>query len=346
MQKECISTLQLSANSLLTLINDLLDISKIETQCIKLEQTPFDLRALMNEIIEIQSVHAREKNLHLTLNDKCAGSTCYVGDQVRLKQVLMNLCSNAIKFTDKGSVEIIMESSPSPREEKDVVTVSCVDSGIGIAPENLLTIFEKFVQADSSITRKYGGTGLGLAITKTLVEIMGGVVAVKSRVGEGSTFSVSIPFARATKAESAHLAPDEQQHLDAGQGQPRVLLVEDYPANVLVATLFLEQFGYAYDVAVNGLEAIQKVKEGRDYMAILMDVQMQGMNGIEATQAIRLYEQSFSSKQTPIIGMTAHALAGDKQRCLEGGMNDYIAKPFNPDELFEKLAACRCPVAS
>ncbi|MDR3449550.1 MAG: response regulator [Alphaproteobacteria bacterium] len=339
-QKECIRTLQLSADSLLTLINDLLDISKIETRTIDLERIPFDLRGLLQEVISVTSVRAREKNLSFTLDDQCPPQAIYMGDQARLKQVLLNLCSNAIKFTDRGSVEVRVSARPEGEAGVERVTITCADTGIGIPANKIESIFQKFIQADSSINRKYGGSGLGLAIAKTLIEIMGGEIHVESKLGVGSIFTISLPLQRAPRQAGNATAGDSAAEQRRDKNGARVLLVEDYPANVLVATLFLEQFGYTYEVASNGQEAVEKVKAGTDFMAILMDVQMHGMNGLEATRYIRHYENERRLKPTPIIGMTAHALAGDKERCLGVGMDDYISKPFNPDELFEKLKAC------
>jgi PAS domain S-box-containing protein len=340
-QKECIRTLQLSADSLLSLINDLLDISKIETHAVELEKIPFNLRRLTQEVISVMSVRAREKKLDFTLTDKCPFPV-YIGDQARIKQVLMNLCSNAIKFTDRGSVTMTIESRSSSQPDTDLVTISCVDTGIGIAANKIGSIFQKFVQADSSINRKYGGTGLGLAITKTLIEIMGGTITVQSQLEQGTSFTVSLPLPRAKEKMATDAFADNKLEMDSDMDMTtsRVLLVEDYPANVLVATMFLEQFGYGYDVASNGHEAVEKFKNGGAYVAVLMDVQMHGMNGLEATKAIRQYEKERHLIPTAIIGMTAHALAGDRERCISVGMNDYISKPFNPDELFEKLQAC------
>ncbi len=336
-QREFIRTLQLSADALLELINDLLDISKIEARTVELEHIPFSLERLMQEIVSIMSLRAKEKNLSFTMEDHGIRGRMFVGDPARLRQILMNLCSNAMKFTDQGSVSIAVECQPS-EEGTQRLAITIRDSGIGIAPDKQMAIFEKFVQADSSINRKYGGTGLGLAITKTLVEIMGGRVTLESVEGRGSAFTIhlTLPCSAAAASEKDAMTTSPNAFVKEDL-RPLVLLVEDYAPNVLVATTFLEQFGYAYDTASNGMEAVEKVKSGAPYVSVLMDVQMHGMNGLEATQLIREYETTHALPRLPIIGMTAHALAGDKEMCVAAGMDDYLPKPFNPNELLRKL---------
>ncbi len=221
----------------------------------------------------------------------------------------------------------------------ETVCIALQDIGIGIAPEKLNTIFHKFIQADSSISRKYGGTGLGLAITRTLIDIMGGVIEVESKLGMGSTFKVCLPLEMADKDHAKHADNVQQQipeDFSLNIVRPMVLLVEDYPANVMVATAYLEQFGYACDLASSGMEAIEKIKL-TSYSIVLMDVRMPGINGLEATNLIRSWEKQHSKTKTIVIGMTAHALLGDRERCIASGMNDYIAKPFDPIELQTKL---------
>jgi CheY-like chemotaxis protein len=263
----------------------------------------------------------------------------FIGDPTRLRQIILNLCSNAIKFTEKGNVHVAITCYPTKTDGVENICIHVKDTGIGIASDKLDTIFQKFFQADASINRKYGGTGLGLAITKTLVEIMGGTITVDSVLGEGSAFTVLIPLKVAEGSdivEANGSLPEIIKNTIDVRVRPNILLVEDYMPNVMVATVFLQQFGYDCDVANNGLEAMEMVKSG-DYALILMDVQMHGMNGLEATQHIRSYEKQAEKPRTPIIGMTAHAMSGDRERCLAVGMDDYIAKPFNPDELQEKI---------
>ncbi len=337
-QLQYVSTLQMSADTLLSLINDLLDIAKIEARSVALEQIPFSITQLVQEVISMMAVRTREKNLTFTMDAACAQQRLFVGDPTRLRQIIANLCSNAVKFTESGGVYIVITCQPTDRANIESINIAVKDTGIGIAAEHLVSIFDKFIQADSSINRKYGGTGLGLAITKTLVEIMGGTIAVDSNLGHGSTFTVNLDLPVAENIVAAAVARDMPAPTADSRQQPLVLLVEDYPANILVATSFLENFGYRHDVATNGIAAIEKVK-GNDYYAVLMDVQMHGINGFETTRLIREYEKQYAKVPLTIIGMTAHALAGDRERCLDAGMDDYISKPFNPDELKRKLQA-------
>ncbi len=338
-QKEYIQTLQMSADSLLALINDLLDISKIEARSIELEHIPFNLKQLLNEVISMMSMRAKEKGLEFSVLGDCSPDYVVVGDPTRLRQILLNLCSNAIKFTEKGGVYVSIDCHASGTQGVENVSIAVRDSGIGISPEHQESIFHKFIQADSSITRKYGGTGLGLAITKTLTEIMGGTIWLTSAVGKGSTFTVKLPMRVGGGEVQAEANVPFAAEAFTKQSF-RVLLVEDYAANVLVAGSYLEQFGYAYDVVDNGYDAVEKAKSGQ-YLAILMDVQMHGINGFETTRLIRAHEKSTGMPRVPILGMTAHALMGDRERCLEADMDDYLSKPYNPTELERKLAAYR-----
>lgn len=338
-QKEYVRTLQLSADSLMGLINDLLDIAKIESHTIELEEIPFCLTKLTQEVISMMSVRLKERNLTLITDAEYAKNHMFIGDPSRLRQIISNLCSNAIKFTERGGIHISISSRTSGKPDIDLITIAVKDSGIGIAPDMLDNIFDKFIQADTSISRKYGGTGLGLSITKTLTEIMGGTIKVESIPGSGSVFTVCLPL----KIDNKHISmastkAEATGYITDTPTGARVLLVEDYPANILVATTFLEQFGYSYDLAKDGIEAVQKAQSG-DYIAILMDVQMYGMNGFEATRKIREYEKQNGKPHILIIGMTAHAMAGDRERCLACGMDDYVSKPFNHEELKSKLAS-------
>ena len=337
-QKNYVRTMQTSADSLLSLINDLLDIAKIESHNMELEQVPFSLTQMIQEVISMMAVRVKEKGLTFTCDTECAKNHIYIGDPMRLRQIILNLCSNAIKFTNQGSVHISIACKASEKPDAEDICISVKDTGIGIEKDKLVWIFQKFVQADTSISRKYGGTGLGLAITKTLVDAMNGTIHVESEEGNGSLFKFCLPLRLSLDGEavvSSPIPPDNSDNHIRTKNKPLVLLVEDYAPNVMVAQTFLEQFGYDSDVANDGSEAVEKIKTG-NYAAILMDVQMPGMNGLEATQRVRDYESKEQKLRVPIIGMTAHALAGDRERCLGVGMDGYISKPFNPDEL-EKI---------
>jgi signal transduction histidine kinase/ActR/RegA family two-component response regulator len=340
-QRKFIGTLQTSADSLLTLINDLLDLAKIESRTIELEHVPFSLMTLVDEVRGMMAARVKEKGLTSTVDSNCAPERTVIGDMARLRQVLLNLCSNAVKFTDQGSVHIGVTCTPTDNPDIETVRIAVKDTGIGIAPDKIDTIFEKFFQADASINRKYGGTGLGLAISKTLIELMDGTLSVESKPGEGAEFIISLPMAIAAQeaiTENTDAPVGEVEMPPPAQSLPTILLVEDYQPNVIVASAFLEQFGYACDVAYNGHDAIEMLKTNK-YVAILMDVQMPGMNGFETTQKIRDFEKSHNKAPMPIIGMTAHAMSDDRNLCLAAGMDDYIPKPYNPEELQAKLKA-------
>ncbi len=333
-QKEFIRTLQLSADALLSLINDLLDIAKIEARTIELERIPFQLDQLMREVESMMAMRAREKQLEFKVSDAAIRGLTFRGDPARLRQIILNLCANAVKFTEKGGIYVDVTLTDGADAAHKNVRIAVRDTGIGIPTDKLGDIFQKFVQADASISRQYGGTGLGLTITKTLTELMGGEVRAESTRGKGSSFIITLPLplSDSAMARNADKAGPESPSLR----RHRILLVEDYAPNVLVATTVLEQFGYDCDVVATGLEAIERAKSGR-YALALMDVQMHGMNGLDATRHIRAHERQQGLPPLPIIGMTAHALAGDRERCLSAGMSDYIAKPFNVDELQSKL---------
>jgi CheY-like chemotaxis protein len=290
--------------------------------------------------MNMMRVRTQEKGLFLVCENNCAciENRLFIGDPARIRQILLNLFSNAIKFTESGGVTISIECVPTEKEKVEMLYLSVKDTGIGIAADKLETIFEKFVQADSSISRRYGGTGLGLAITKTLVEVMDGEIKVESLQGQGSEFKVSLPLTvTATSSETA--VQSYQKEKDAQQEaarRPCILLVEDYAPNILVAGTFLDSFGYDYDEAQSGTAALEKIVSRR-FAAVLMDVQMPGMSGLEVTNRIREREALENLPRLPIIGMTAHALAGDRERFLAGGMDDYIAKPFKPEELKQVL---------
>lgn len=334
-QREFTKTLQMSAQQLLDLINDLLDVSKLETEQMQLENIPFQVEEILAEIVSIHAVKAKEKGIELIMLPQAGIRAGVVGDPLRFRQILMNLVSNAIKFTEQGSV-VVKTACEEQADGKMLIRIEVQDTGIGIGSDKLDSIFNKFTQGDTSITRKFGGSGLGLTITKTLTEMMGGTIQVQSSLGEGSCFTIAIPFAKRddviAKGPSATPAPAAHPHLHC-----HVLLVEDYPANILVATTVLQQLGCTYDIAKTGKEALALIQE-KSFDVVLMDVQMPEMDGFQATRLLRQWEKEKGKRRTPVIGMTAHALRGDKERCLEIGMDDYISKPFQPEDLEQKLA--------
>jgi PAS domain S-box-containing protein len=328
-----IETLKVSSRQLMDLINDLLDISKIESEQFTLETIPFNMRDIVEEVARVQGFKAQEKGLQLHAHYQCA-QEMVVGDPLRVKQVLMNLASNAVKFTERGEVQLdVACQHPQADQTRYIIRVS--DTGVGIHPDQRESIFQKFTQADSSITRKFGGTGLGLSISKSLIEAMGGTITLESVLGQGSCFTLTLTLpTHGVQEDRTH---DTVAPMAATLHSARILLVEDYPANVLVATSLLEEFGYAYDVASHGAEALERLQQGGPYHLVLMDVQMPVLDGFEATRRLRALEVAESRRPLPVIGMTAHALVGDREKCFEAGMNDYIAKPFQPEELQAKL---------
>lgn len=326
-QKSFIETLHTSADALLALINDLLDISKIEAREIDLENIEFSMEEIIQQVVSLVSVRAQEKGLSFLVEDECVKKRMFLGDPNRIRQGILNLCSNAVKFTETGGISLDVYCHDLEDDALEELVIIVKDTGIGIPPDKLEHVFEKFEQADNSITRKYGGTGLGLAITKSLVEAMNGTISVKSHLGRGSQFTIALVLRKAHALPLVSKVETLKPEIDNLQ-QKYILLVEDYQPNILVAEMFLEEFGYSMDVASNGLEAIQKIKDGK-FDAVIMDVQMPEMNGLEATKHIRDYEEKNGLKKTPIIGMTAHALSGDRERCLSVGMDDYISKPFD-----------------
>jgi signal transduction histidine kinase/ligand-binding sensor domain-containing protein/CheY-like chemotaxis protein len=331
-QREYLGMVQQSADGLLAIISDILDFSKIESGRLELEHAPFALRRMLRETLNPLILRAHEKGLQFDLEVDPLVPDALVGDQGRLRQVLINLVANAIKFTRLGGVTVTVGVEGTPGADQTTVRFAVVDTGIGIAPEKHALIFEPFRQADGSTTREFGGTGLGLAICRTLVEVFGGRIWIESGPS-GSIFNFTAPLAHgsqaAVPAEAAPAAPREPG------ARLSVLLVEDNRVNQMLAKRLLERWGHTVVLAENGVEAVA-AHARQTFDVILMDVQMPEMNGFEATAAIRAAE-SRSSGGTPIIAMTAHAMKGDRERCLAGGMDDYVAKPINPTVLFDVI---------
>jgi signal transduction histidine kinase/CheY-like chemotaxis protein len=332
-QREYLETVDTSANSLLSIVNDILDFSKIEAGKLELEERPFDLHKLMEDTMKPVRVNAARKGLEFRCEIHPEVPEYIAGDSVRLGQILLNLIGNAVKFTEHGTIAV--ESSVLSRQRDIVVVEFAVrDSGIGITPDQQRYIFEAFSQADGSMTRRFGGTGLGLTISARLVALMGGSIWVESRPGKGSCFRFT---ARLRTAAPQTPAPEP-----AGRPGPRhseqalrILLAEDHPVNRQLVVRILEKHGHRVSVAVNGREAVEAVA-GQEFDAVLMDVQMPEMNGLEATAAIRRIEVA-SGRHTPIIAMTAHAIKGDREACIACGMDGYLSKPVRADELLDAL---------
>jgi CheY-like chemotaxis protein len=328
-QRHLVTGAQHSAEILLTLVNDILDISKIEAGSLLLEQTPFDIRQWVHQVAETGFSKARRKALDVRLDVSAELPERVVGDPTRVGQILSNLIDNAVKFTSSGLVSVVAVPSQAP-DGRRMIRVSVTDSGIGIPFDKQALVFEKYRQADSSTTRRYGGTGLGLAICRQLATLMDGDIGLESTEGVGSTFWFAIPLAAAPVAEPE---PEPAPAPPSGPSRPPVaLLVEDNPTNQFVARRFIEKAGCVVDVASNGAEALERIA-ARDYDLVFMDCQMPIMDGYEATKRIR--QSRLAS--VPIIAMTAHAMKGDRERCLAVGMTDYLSKPLKPGTVAEMV---------
>jgi signal transduction histidine kinase/ABC-type amino acid transport substrate-binding protein/DNA-binding response OmpR family regulator len=330
-QRDYLTKISGAAQSLLRIVNDVLDVSKIEAGQLQLEHIRFNIHTIFDDLISIVGHRVAEKGLELRMDIAPDLPAYLMGDPLRLSQVLLNLTNNAVKFTPSGHVAVhahVLEHLADGVR----VRFGIEDTGVGLTQEQAARLFRPFVQADSSTTRQFGGTGLGLSISKRLVELMGGKIGVESVPGRGSTFWFTLPLARAPFAEAAP-APVHASPV-VNLGGTRVLLAEDNPINQQVAVELLQGAGVAVDVAGNGQEALGMVKS-RPYDAVLMDLQMPVMDGLQATQAIRAVPEL---RALPIIAMTASVMAGDRDRCLAAGMNDHVSKPISIEQLMATLA--------
>jgi len=337
-QHEYLQIINGSAHHLLGVINDILDFSKLEAGRLRIEQTPFLLGEVLDRVMGLAKVQAKEKGLTLTAVIAEGVPDSLQGDQLRLEQILINLLSNAIKFTEQGQVTLRISSATQQDHQRQVILLFSVqDSGIGMDQETLDQLYHPFTQADSSITRIHGGTGLGLSICKRLVEMMGGEISVQSSPGKGSTFTFSISFglgARQPRTASRSVRTPLAQRKQSLRGS-RLLVVEDQQINLQIARELLECAGASVETASNGEEALRLVADHGDNLdAVLMDIQMPVMDGYEATRRIR---ERFSSEQLPIFAMTAHVFDEERTRCLEAGMNDHLPKPLDIKALFALL---------
>jgi CheY-like chemotaxis protein/HPt (histidine-containing phosphotransfer) domain-containing protein len=332
-QREYLEMLKQSADSLLELLNDILDFSKIEAGKMELDSHEFDLNAIVTETVQAMGVRAFQKRLVLLHHISPEIPARLIGDDGRLRQILINLVGNAIKFTHKGGVtiEVNVES-----ETADLIMLhfKINDTGIGIAGNMHESIFEAFTQAEASTTRRYGGTGLGLAICRDLVDLMHGRIWVESQPDVGSTFHFTAAFGRTSGISIKPMSPRPEPTVTA-QASMKVLVVEDGHVNQLVSSRMLQKRGHLVTLASSGQEALDFFKS-EPFDIILMDVQMPGMNGLEATAAIRVIEQD-TGGHVPIVAMTANAMKGDRELCLAAGMDDYLAKPLRSAEVFQTL---------
>lgn len=341
-QREYAKLVKISGKNLLCLINDILDLSKIEAHRIELEQLDFDLRSSVSSAISILAFKAREKKLELDYSIDPDVPLLLKGDSVRLCQIINNLIGNAVKFTLEGSVKLHICKE---KEDESQVTL-CFrihDTGIGIAPDKLEIIFEPFAQEDNSTTRKFGGTGLGLAISRQLVELMGGTIGVESLVGEGATFRFTVVLEKQIDASlAAHSGSPSGGHAEAsapkrrnGRGL-RLLLADDDTTNQIVTQAILKRHGYTVDIASDGQQALEMLEQ-QDYDLVLMDCMMPVMNGLDATRAIRDPSSAVRNHAVPVVALTANAFMQDRNMCIEAGMDDCLTKPIEIDELLENV---------
>ena len=348
-QQQYVHAIQASGDALLGLINDILDLSKIEAGQMRLERQPLDLRQLVAEVAAVFMAQARAKGLHLSAQVDPAVPPLLVGDPVRLRQVLLNLVGNAVKFTGQGDL-VAPATADGPHGEVVVVVVLAEesaegallrvgvrDTGIGIAPEVQEALFEPFTQADASTTRRYGGTGLGLAIAKRLVDLMGGQIGVESTPGQGSTFWLTLRLARAgagTERAAVPTQPGPAAPVAAScRPRGRVLVAEDNAINRLVAVGLLQSLGCEVETVEDGRQAVEAVWQGH-YDLVLMDCHMPELDGFAATAAIREQELAAGrGRRLPIVALTADALAGDAEKSRAAGMDDHLSKPVTREHM-------------
>lgn len=327
-QKEYLNAIKISGDALIVLINDILDLAKVDAGKMTFEKTPFKMKSSITAMLHLFKTKIQKKNLKLVKEYDSKIPEVLMGDPIRLHQIILNLVSNAIKFTSTGqitvSVTLLHEDS-----EKVILEFAVIDTGIGISEEKIGTIFENFQQATSGTSRLYGGTGLGLAIVKQLIEPQGGTIRVNSTINQGSTFSFTLAFQK-TNADAEVENELVEKHSD--MKNIKVLVVEDIELNQLLMKTLLDDFGFEIDIAENGIIAIEKLKE-KEYSIVLMDLQMPEMNGFEATKYIRNTMRS----TIPIIALTADVTTVDVDKCIALGMNDYITKPVDERVLYKKI---------
>jgi signal transduction histidine kinase/ActR/RegA family two-component response regulator len=331
-QLELAHTVKQCGGHLLGVINDILDYSKIEAGFVQLESTPFDLRAALSLIVDMANPQAHGKGLGLNVEYEESLPSCFEGDAGRVRQIVMNFVSNAIKFTSDGAVRIKVK--PTAVESRATIRIEVSDTGCGIPKQKIGSLFQQFVQADASTTRRYGGTGLGLAISKRLAELMGGSVGVDSEIGKGSTFWAELSLPPAT----IEAVEEKPRHLPVAplERRLRILVAEDNTVNQKLITRILQRLGCEPQVANDGFEAVELYSR-MPFDVVLMDCQMPVSDGYEASAAIRQMENERGKIRVPIVALTAHAASSDRERCLAAGMDVYLTKPISIEKLREVL---------
>ena len=329
---EFVSAIQQSGENLITIVNDILDLSKIEAGMMRITPGIFSINGLINSVETLFSERVKEKGLSITSTVDPAIPDTLKGDATRLTQILVNLIGNAIKFTQQGEINIAVYSK-SRTDSKITLGFDITDSGIGIEKEKLAEVFERFNQGEDSTTRNYGGTGLGLSIVKNLIQLQNGDIKVRSEQGKGSTFSFFIPYDISEQQLNTPLSIPANYYRDKSKKALRILVVDDNAINQSLMNHLLLQWNIDFNIVSNGMEAVEKLGN-KVYDLILMDLQMPQMDGYAATQHIR----EVMKLDIPIIAMTAHALAGEREKCLSRGMNEYISKPIKEQELFDLIS--------
>ncbi len=344
-QRENAETLHGSSENLLSILNDILDISKIEAGELEIETVPFHVGTAVRQIVQLFIPLATEKGLELQLNCADDVPSAAIGDLGRIQQVLRNLISNALKFTEVGNITVVVKTTMN--SDKPTLYMAVEDTGVGIPEDKLDAIFEKFTQADASVTRKFGGTGLGLAITQQLVELMGGEIGVDSLIEQGSTFWFTIPLTIAGEDNvPVNLYDEKSGSADIELSKDlRILAVDDHPINQTFAKKLLKKLGFSHvDLAEDGQQALDMI-EANSYDIVLMDCQMPELDGYQATTILREREEK-TGEHLPVVALTANAMVGDKEKCLKAGMDDYLSKPIKPDKLIAAMKQWTEPQAS
>jgi len=334
-QRRSLEVLRRASRNLMTLINDILDLSKVEAGKLELERIRFNLKTLLAEALEIVEPQASQKGLRLVLFIDAQLSSAFIGDPSRVRQVLVNLLGNAVKFTQHGSVKL---SARQASDGPELVNFSVSDTGIGIPAEKLETIFDDFSQADSSTTRNYGGTGLGLGISRRLVQLMGGSLTATSSLGEGSTFEFSLPLEPTEPESFAHASEPTHSSAPSSERALKILIADDSPDNRLLMQLYLEPRGYALTLAGDGEEALDRFK-GAAFDLVLMDVRMPVMDGLSATRAIREYEREHGLHRTAVVALTANGRSEDADATSAAGCDLHLTKPISKANLLSAVDA-------
>ena len=340
-QRDYLLKISRSGRTLAGIVNDILDFSKIEAGALELESIPFSLGEVLEQVDAITGEAAREKGISFSITGTDHAKTLFLGDPLRIQQVLVNLTGNAVKFTHQGGVRIDIERRESSAETVSLAFRVC-DTGVGLTPAQMEKLFRSFSQADVSTTRTYGGTGLGLVISRRLAEAMGGTITVESVAGQGSVFTFTTRLRLSVEGASVRGSSPPAEHRARLQGR-RLLVAEDNEFNQEIVRELLERSGAKVVIAGNGAEALQTLERDPAFDLVLMDVQMPVMDGFEAARRIR---QQPALARLTVIAMTANVTVEDRKRCREAGMNDFVGKPIVPDRLFEVAARCLAPAPS